>query len=89
MHNPKAGQALRALAIGFILTLSIAGSVMAQDQRGTDTLPLVVKPISGRDNPLHVEQPTEWLVFYAALGIGILQLIVCSIQSYLLWDTVL
>jgi hypothetical protein len=62
---------------------------MAQDQRGTDTLPLVVKPISGRDNPLHVEQPTEWLVFYAALGIGILQLIVFSIQSYLLWDTIL
>jgi hypothetical protein len=89
--NPKDRQTLRALgtAIGFILVLSITGSVMAQDQRGTDALPLVVKPISGRDNPLHVEQSTEWPVFYVALGIGVLQLIVFGIQSYLLWDTVL
>jgi hypothetical protein len=91
MNNPKDRQTLRALgtAIGFILVLSITGSVMAQDQRGTDALPLVVKPISGRDNPLHVEQSTEWPVFYVALGIGVLQLIVFGIQSYLLWDTVL
>src|SRR5215469_18120299 len=77
------------IIIMMFLSLTIARSVIAQDQRGTDALPLVVKLITDRATPLPVKSSTDWPVLLVALTIGILQLIVFGIQSYLLWETVL
>jgi len=87
----KARRTFHALgsAIGFLLALSITGAAMADDQRGTDNLPLVVKTIPDQKLPLIVNTSTDTVMVIVVGCVGVLQLVVFGIQSYLLWVTFL
>jgi hypothetical protein len=90
MKTHKVGQTFHALGapIGFLLAFSIVESVLAQDQRGTDTLPFVVKTFLEQLLPLHVHTSTDWWMFGVVLLVGLLQLGVFGIQAWQLRKTV-
>jgi hypothetical protein len=71
-------------AVGFLLTFSTAGTVLAQDQRGTDSLPFVVKMILDQKPPL-LHTSTDWWMFSV---VGLLQLVVFGVQAWQLKKTV-
>jgi hypothetical protein len=87
MKTPTVCQTFRALGvpIGILLAVSLSGSVIAQDQRGTDTLPLVVKTIP--DQKFIVA--TDWTMVTVVGIVGFFQIVIFITQGYLLWETVI